>query len=239
MGLAEEAAEKARELEDYPLMRSTYPAETLTLIACGWLTFERASFVYGPARFRECVAALRRGPLSVDARCEIRASLVPFQGGQVLMLSLCHGYPIDTVINCVDWIMLDTENGDLADAPPMGKASPRSVEHAPTRIAVFAQELATFGLDVVAVMCGQGLTEHVDLVDDTIRSGTDDAELDVPAVDGILVYRAASTAASEDNGVPSDPDERAYFAKRRRKKNPFAEDAADSESDDRTTSQSP
>ena len=83
------------------------------------------------------------------------------------------------------------------------------------RVAVFLDELGEHGFDVVAVMCGQGLTEHVELVEKTLREGN--PYMETGKYPDILVYRAASTWASEENGVDMDPDHRAYSARERRR----------------------
>ena len=210
--------EKNEELADYEQARAAYPTEALALLTAGWLDHEQASFVYGPVRFLECVTWLRDGPLKNWKKCEARASLVPFQGGQVLMLSLCYTEAdgMDNVINCLDWITVDNANGDLADKPPQGVASEQSLKYAPMRINMFIEELQEGGLEVVTVMLGQGLTEHVDLVDKTLREGS--PVMKVPTFQDVLVYHAASTAASEDNGIPLNPDPRSFDAIQRRTK---------------------
>lgn len=121
--------------------------------------------------------------------------------------------PRDNVIQCLDWIMLDPENSDLADAPPMGIASENSLKFGPARISMFIEKLHQYGLEVVSVMLGQGLTEHVDRVAKTLKEGCDIAP---KTFKDVLVYHAASTVASEDNGVLANPDPRAVHALRRR-----------------------
>ena len=209
--------EKNEELADYEQARAAYPTEALALLTAGWLDHEQASFVYGPVRFVECVTWLRDGPLKKWKKCEVRASLVPFQGGQVLMLSLCYTVAngMDNVINCLDWIMVDEANGDLADKPPQGVASEKSLQYAPMRINMYVEELTERGLEVVSVMLGQGLTDQVNLIDKTLREGS--PIMEVKTFDDILVYHAASTAASEDNGVPMNPDPRSFDALMRRR----------------------
>ena len=212
--------EKRDELADYEQARAAYPAEALALLTAGWVDYERAECIYGPIRFMACLEALTGpdGPLAAWKKVEARASLVPFQGGQVLMLSLCYTVAngMDNVINCLDWIMVDESNGDLADKPPQGVASEQSLKYAPMRINMFIEELQEGGLEVVTVMLGQGLTEHVDLVDKTLREGS--PVMKVPTFQDVLVYHAASTAASEDNGIPLNPDPRSFDAIQRRTK---------------------
>ena len=211
--------EKRDELADYEQARAAYPTEALSLLTAGWLDYERAACIYGPVRFMACLEALTSpdGPLAAFKKCEARASLVPFQGGQVLMLSLCHTHAngMDNVINCLDWIMVDEANGDLADKPPQGVASEKSLHYAPMRINMYVEELTERGLEVVSVMLGQGLTDQVDLIDKTLREGS--SIMQVKTFDDILVYHAASTAASEDNGVPMNPDPRSFDALMRRR----------------------
>ena len=211
--------EKRDELADYEQARAAYPTEALALLTAGWIDYERAACIYGPVRFMACLESLTGpdGPLKNWKKVEARASLVPFQGGQVLMLSLCYTVVngMDNVINCLDWIMVDESNGDLADKPPQGVASEKSLQYAPMRINMYVEELTERGLEVVSVMLGQGLTDQVDLIDKTLREGS--PIMEVKTFDDVLVYHAASTAASEDNGVPMNPDPRSFDALMRRR----------------------
>ena len=198
LGRREAAAELRQQIREYPLARSMYPAESLALLHAGWIDWVRASMIYGPTRFRAAAehvaAALQEGERK---RVEVRASLVPFQGGQCLMLTLVYG--LSDEVQCMDFQMVDNRNADICDRPPNGHASPKALEHAPMRIGVFIEELADYGLAAVAVMCGQGLTEHVALVERQLKQGCPQGM--PPPFEGLVVYAAASTAASEDSGV--------------------------------------
>lgn len=81
---------KQEDLRDWETAQRAYPTEDLALLTAGFTDYERSTFIYGPIRFRACLEWLRGGPLKCHTRCEARASLVPFQKGQVLMLSLCY-----------------------------------------------------------------------------------------------------------------------------------------------------
>ena len=164
------------------------------MLAVGWVSWERASLVYGPIRFRHAAdAVLACG----DKKVEARASIVPFCGGQVLMLTLMYG--LET-IECMDFRLVDHENAEIADQPPNGHASAAALEHAPTVIAKFIWELAHgWGLTTVAVMCGQGLVEHVDYLDAQLKAGC--AGVWEPLED-VLVYASSSTYAAEESGLP-------------------------------------
>ena len=105
-------------------------------------------------------------------------------------------------IECIDFVMVDHENGELADAPPNGHASPTALRRAPPLIGKCIHELqGGFDLQVVALMCGQGLTEHVDLLDKSLKEGLEAPEFPHPPIEGVLVYASSSTGASEAAGV--------------------------------------
>lgn len=201
LGRTEDADGIAQQMKAYALARASFPAESLALTAVDWIDWNRAGSVYGPCRFDAAALSVVR---SLDRarrprRCEIRASLVPFYGGQCLMLSLKYG-PHGT-IDCMDWVMVDGSNGELADRPPRGYASDSALEWAPMRIGVFASDLAKYGLRAVSVMLGQGLMDHVGRVEESLAAGHATMHGAFP---GVLVYPASSCAASEDSGeLPS------------------------------------
>ena len=56
-----------------------------------------------------------------------------------------------------------------------------------------------WGLTTVAVMCGQGLVEHVDYLDAQLKAGC--AGVWEPLED-VLVYASSSTYAAEESGLP-------------------------------------
>ena len=95
--------------------------------------------------------------------------------------------------------MVDNRNGEIADQPPNGHASPKALKNAPIIIGKFLSELQQWGLTTVAVMCGQGLVEHVDYIDQQLKAGC-------PGMwdpfDKVLVYASSSTHASEASNVP-------------------------------------
>ena len=139
---------------------------------------------------------------------ELRASIVPFSGGQGLMLTVVYSTPTDlsNKIECLDFMMVDHENGQLADAPPNGHASPVALRRVSPLIAKCISELEheDFELRVDRLMCGQGLTEHVDLIDESLKSGYGgDEGCPYPPIMGVLVYASSSTGASQAaGGVP-------------------------------------
>lgn len=210
LGRTAEIIQKREELAVYDNARSVFPAESLALCQAGWLEYMRGQLVYNAVRFDECLTYLRSGPLAQNPKVEIRPSIVPYQEGQCLMMSLCYGYPTGQIIECLDWIQLDPENGDMADAPPMGHASELSLKRTPLRLGSFIEDLQARGCEVTSCMLGQGLTEHVSLIESALKEGCILEQGGEIARAGpfpnVLVYRAASTAASEDNGVPSKPD---------------------------------
>ena len=220
LGRRAEAKKIAREMRDYSLARSTYPAESLALLHAGWIGWERAQLIYTPIRFGEAAkhvvseltadSELTPDP-EVTMKVEARASIVPFQGGQCLMLSLVYGNGMENrEVQCMDFYMVDHEHAEIADQPPNGHASPQALQYAPMRVGVFIEELKGYDLQTVAVMCGQGLTEHVDLIKEKLEAGCSHGMH--PPLNGLIVYAAASTAASEAIGTYEPIDSVARMA---------------------------
>ena len=141
------------------------------------------------------------------------------------MKTLCYGFPYDRTVECLDWGMVDNANGDLAERPPHGRASRKALAHAPNLLATFIHKLRDRGLQVVGVRCGQGLTDHVDLIEATLARGVaarSEANKNlnlvaVPPRADIIVYRAPSTCAGEDSGNWLTPDPRMHAAKEARR----------------------
>lgn len=215
------AEEKAEEISDFNMARRFMPSENQALLTAGWITWEEYMLVWKPARLEaicsHLMATLGEGERSV----EVRASLVPFQGGQGMILSLAWG-PTTAFkmgkIDAADFIMTDPEHGSIADRPPNGHASEKTLENAPGMIGIFILELTDVGLAVQTLMIGQGLYDHKALVADRMlscvreRAGETLTGESQPNADGsltasqvvgrVFVYQADSTAASEDAGIP-------------------------------------
>jgi tetratricopeptide (TPR) repeat protein len=199
LGRKREAADITKKMRQYTTARSLYPSESVALLAVGWIDLKRATLVYGPIRFKQAAEHVAQSLAQGVRKVEARASIVPFQGGQSLMLTLV--YAMRSTIECMDFVMVDNQNADMADQPPNGHASPLALEHAPMRIGVFIHDLAEYELQTVAVMCGQGLTQHVAYIERKLREGHEGMH---PPIDStVIVYPASSTAASEDAGMPT------------------------------------
>merc|ERR1712029_338366 len=105
--------------------------------------------------------------MGVDAR----ASLVSFQDGQLLMLTLVHGKDFHKIIG-MDFMMVDHKNGELASLPPNGIASAAALQNAPNFIGKFMSELMQWELKTVSVMCCQGLVDHVEYIAEKLKTGS-------------------------------------------------------------------
>ena len=205
LGQAEEAKEVRDEMANYQKLRASTMQEGLALVAVGWIDWMRAKMIYLPCRFKCAVQALADELPEGERPVEVRASLVPFQGGQALMLSLVEGPMQQRRIDALDFYMVDTENGEIADAPPNGHASELALARTPYLIGKIIEELELFGLTTKSVMCGQGLTEHVRLINEKLKEGSiaeRGEEHGIRPMPGLVVFRATSTGASEDSGVP-------------------------------------
>ena len=205
LGRRDEAKEIEDEIRDYEKLAAGYPSESLALIQVGWITLERARLVYCPPRFAAAAERVVEAMADDDVKkVEARASLVPYCGGQLLMMSLVFGsVPIGREITCMEWSVVDTEGGDVVDQPPQGHASPKALERAPARIGCFVRDLALHGLTAVSVMLGQGLTQHVEHVEAKLREGFPGVH--EPYAD-IVVFHASTTNAGGPMPVPMTRD---------------------------------
>ena len=126
------------------------------------------------------------------------------------MLSLVYG--MRSKVDCMDFVMMDRRNAEMADQPPNGLASPQTLMHAPMRMGVFIGELAEYELTTVAVMCGQGLTLHVPRVEMAPQEGH--GNMHPPIDPAVIVYAAATTGGGGGGGggggeshvLGTDPD---------------------------------
>lgn len=189
-----------------------YESEALALCETGFLSLAAANYVYNPARFAAIGNYLQsRVMAGHPPQCEIRASVVPWCGGQVLLIGLAyvtrHGR-LD-VIPCITWYQCDTNHGNAAMEPPNGHATRRTLEETPHLLRKVVQELRQRRLVVVAVMCGQGLYDHTDVVESVFQAERDDGAAPFPDV---IVYRPSTTHASVLAGRQNQTDERMVAA---------------------------
>ena len=198
------AAEIKQEIEEYEFARQMYPAESIALLTAGWVSWKRQAIIYSSTRFGVACRELEMTLESEDERkIDLRASLVPFQGGQGLMMTVAQpGLGGQILVECLEFQMADHENGDMADAPPNGQASQSSLKHVPILLAKCIADMQQYQLETVSVMCGQGLTEHAQMIQAKLRAGGEPVGDFCPAMPQIRVYRAASTYASEEAGLP-------------------------------------
>ena len=83
LGQDDEAAKKADTIRDYNVCRSMMPAEGPALLSAGWIDWESYALVWGPGRVDAVLSHLVEELPEDERRIEVRASLVPFLGGQV------------------------------------------------------------------------------------------------------------------------------------------------------------
>jgi hypothetical protein len=206
LGDKEGARRKAEEIHDYTVCRKFLPTENQALLTAGWIDWPAYSLVWSPGRTEAILTHLVEELEESERRIEVRVSLVPFQGGQGMMLSLVYGptssFKMGNILAAA-FIMTDADNGEMADRPPNGHASQRTLTHAPPLIHNFIEKVERRGLSVKTVMVGQGLFDHHALVRERL----------VAEGHGAFVYQADSTAASEDAGIPPRHSEEGMRAK--------------------------
>ena len=246
LGNKDEAWKIKMQMDHFSRLHGNLSSEGQTLMLCQWIGWKEFEAIYKPIRLQEVALHATKKMAEVgcgvdeEKRIAIRASIVPFQGGQGLALTIVYGVKGDAT--CVDFCMLDHENGEIgeegecnkrselrccksmnqtnlsfrilkslcfscsiADKPPNGHASYMSQCAAPIRIGIFIEKLKVeYGFKTIALLCGQGLIDHIALVKQRLEEGPPNKEH--PPLKGIMVYRARGTAASGDNGFENGVD---------------------------------
>ena len=193
------AAELATELRDYANAIRLYPWYGPALLGAGWIDHYDHMLVYETARKADVAARIAdpraaRAGLGDGATCHAVASLVPFQGGQWLMLNLTW---LDAALrkqtcDCFAMAPCDNANDKLLDEPPHGTASPKALRHAPQLLeAELARLKDDFNISVLTLTAGQGLLPHASALNERLKEHV-----------CVGVTPAASTRVSEDMGIP-------------------------------------
>ena len=113
-----EAQTKRKEIEEYEELYRVkkYTARYIGLLKVGWITWEQADQIYAPLLRQRVVAhiAARLGPPSLfgeNRRVFLKASVVPFMGGQGLILCLdaCDTCGVAVSYDFWNFCMLDPE----------------------------------------------------------------------------------------------------------------------------------
>ena len=230
LGRKEDAEDVYEGLRAYGELRSTYPTEAMTYFKLGWIDLKRAQLIYGAMRFNICAPLLAK-EIGPEGKCEVRASIVPFGECQVLTFSVTYGFPRwnQQTVNAVDWYVVDTKNGELADKPPNGFASEKAMEVVDIRLGIFIAEAESYGLKVVAVCCGQGLTDHVAFLEKRLKAPQEpshEGQVKLrPLDDAVIFHRASFTSASEIGNVVNQPDPRGFMAMMARRPSSESDDS--------------
>merc|ERR1712183_128839 len=116
------------------------------------------------------------------------ASLINFLDGQWLMCSLTYldqSYEKHK-LDAVDFRCVDFDNGPQLELPPDGHASKSALNGVQKIILQFCAELKERGIQATSLMLGQGLTDHVNLLEPIASK----------VFDRVMVYPAMTTGAS-------------------------------------------
>jgi tetratricopeptide (TPR) repeat protein len=208
-----EAKKKQQQLKDYKQALAILPCAETAMLVAGLIQHQEMIMVYMPERqaeiFRRILAEQSRDDY-FGSPVHVTASLVPFQGGQWLLIGVRYvsGNGTPKQIDSAEFVPVDNRNGDDLERPPNGFASAAALQHVPQLLLKFVAELtdalgggglgggavrASEGPLVATIMLGQGLVQHCQAVQGHIREGE-------PAKFGhLVVHPATSTSASEDH----------------------------------------
>ena len=176
LGRLKEAAEKKAELDDYEVAKHMYPNREIALLSAGWISWEEQTLIYTPTRQLELMAHIVEQRPS-GKKISIRASMVPFQGGQALLLCLDY-FPTRNIEGNTGWCsvdgydltMCDNENDHMVEELPNGNPSERTFKYAPRLIANAIKAIQDrTGLKVDEVTAGQALLEMIPIIQSVLR----------------------------------------------------------------------
>jgi hypothetical protein len=164
LGRKKEAEEKRLQMIGYEEGCSQYPVEYIPLLGVAWISLEQAYVVYAPIVRKQMLdsvaAALPLDPFGNGNRyTTLEAMLVPFAGGQSLLLRL-HYFPSGQgvrTLSCLGFFLVDPDNATTVELPPHGRASLRSAEEIPHCIHAGIEWAQDAGLKVISVIGCQGL----------------------------------------------------------------------------------
>jgi tetratricopeptide (TPR) repeat protein len=161
LGQSEAAEEKRQQISEYE--KHQYPLQYINLMNVQWITPQEARCMYAPIVRKQVLDSVAKA-LAPDAFGSaapfvmIQAMLVPFTGGQGLLLRLDYFPPGASRLTAdLDFVLLDPDNAATVELPPHGRASRRSAKNAPRCILRALEWVHGAGLQVIGVVGCQGL----------------------------------------------------------------------------------
>lgn len=194
LGNKKDASELKEYIAAFEAAVHVLPSAAIAMLVAGFSDWEAHVLVYEPIRQRAAAQIIRA--TCGDSLCFMAAnfSLVPFQGGQCLMMNV-HWVDEEMRRRSVEafrFLQIDNDHGRDLELPPHGLPSSRAMQHCPMLIHKWVEEVQDdYGIQVTSVKCCQGLVELTGVIGAALERG------------GIkcLVQASLSTAASEDNGL--------------------------------------
>lgn len=196
LGDNDNAKDKSEEIKDFEATINLFPFQALPLLCAGWITWEEALVIYLPANRKEAARRIIASLGPTKKTIGITCSLVPFQGGQHLLIGARYtvgGEICQRKIDCIDFGICDNENEEMLNELPHGRASEISV----SRVLNYVSQCIVcfkklYGLEIVHVLACQGLVEVVNQI--KLRLVED-------GLGHVTVTRSVSTRVSEDAGI--------------------------------------
>jgi hypothetical protein len=169
-GHTEAAVKKQEQLDLYARAVEMLPCQPVAMLSVGWIDHATLLLAYLTHTKFEIVRQIQAK--HQNTYHQVKASLVDIGGnvgarGQSLMIGGNFG---GLQADCIEWRLLDPENGDDLDLLPHGKASEKSRQSAPGFVAEFVASFqSSTGKDIPFLLLGQGLTELIPEVQAALR----------------------------------------------------------------------
>ena len=172
LGDAAAARKLGKEIWQYETALKNFAWNGIALLFSEWISEWDFICVYEPKR-QKFFARRLAGVFGVGGS----ASLVPFGGGQWMMLALNYMDESFTrqKVDCYHFCPVDNANDDALDEPPHGRASSTALKHVPRLLPRFLARLEApsssggSGVTVRSLTLGRGLLPHVTLIKQTLK----------------------------------------------------------------------
>jgi tetratricopeptide (TPR) repeat protein len=159
-----EAEKKRLQMMGYEDGCRRYPAEHIALLSVSWISLDQFFVVYAPIVRKQMLDSVVKAlPLDAfgngDRGTTLQAMLVPFAGGQSLLLRLLY-FPLgqqSRTVSCLGFFPVDPANCAALELPTHGRASLRAASEVPLGIGMAVNWAHDAGLRVANIVGCQGL----------------------------------------------------------------------------------
>lgn len=182
MGDGPAALTVSKQIEAFRRACGTYPTRTMAALHVGWIDWCDYLLVYGPLTKQVALnyasETMRNTTPIVHATYNgkpgaiVKASLVPWHGGQALLLGLqfVNADFKKEDMDCAFCVLVDGGNGKMLEnlSDDCGQGSLDAIGHAMQVITTFCRDVEKVGLCPMCLTAGQGLFERCEDIKDAL-----------------------------------------------------------------------